>query len=300
MTTTQSSLLQVNRVYRLQVGNAVTGEGLDINNLQVTFDISKSSSNKDKTNSASIEIYNLSDESLRLLDVDYPAAVFSAGYRDIGIKRLFAGQVTNVTTRKSGTDRVTQLQMGAAYKELNHDVMSQLTAPGRTVQDVAEDIRKAIPGISRGVYNGTNLSNPIIYGYPLQGTPKEMLNELSEKYSLDWQIDDDVLYVHDNDRGNSENFEQAYVISKYTGLIETPYRASGDIRRSEKDKAKIQAVQWKMLLNPDVLPGDIIKLEDTMLDGWYKITDLRYSGDWRGAAWYTEVRATAIEKVEKK
>lgn len=297
--TTQAGLLQVNRVYRLQVGNAVTGEGLDINNLQVTFDISKSSSNKDKTNSASIEIYNLSDESLKLLDVDYPAAVFSAGYRDIGIKRLFAGQVTNVTTRKSGTDRITQIQMGAAYTDINHSVMSQLTAPGRTVKDVAEDIRKAIPNVSRGVYNGTNLNNPIIYGYPLQGTPKEMLNELSEKYQLDWQIDDDVLYVHDNDRGNTENFEQAYVISKYTGLIENAYRVSGDIRRSEKDKAKKQSVQFKMLLNPDILPGDIVRLEDTLITGWYKVDDLRYSGDFRGQAWYTEVRASAIEKVNK-
>lgn len=292
-------LLLVNRKYRLQVGNAITGEGLDITNLQVTFDISKSSSNKDKTNSASIEIYNLSDENLKLLDVDYPAAVFSAGYRDIGIKRLFAGQVTNVTTRKSGTDRITQIQMGAAYTEINHQVMSQLVAPGRTVQDVAEDIRKAIPGVSRGVYNGTNLNNPVIYGYPLQGTPKEMLNELSEKYSLDWQIDDDILYVHNNDRASTENFEQAYVISKYTGLVDNAYRTSGDLRRATKDKAKIQSVQWQMLLNPDILPGSIVKLEDTLITGWYKITDLRHYGGWRDVPWFTDVRASAIEKVNK-
>ena len=297
--TEANKLLQINRQYRLQVGNSVTGEGLDITNLQVTFDISKSSSNKDKTNSASIEIYNLSDESLKLLDADYPAAVFSAGYRDIGIKRLFAGQVTNVTTRKSGTDRITQIQMGAAHTELNHQVLSSLVAPGRTVKDVAEDLRKAIPGVSRGVYNGTNLNNAVLYGYPLQGTPKEMLDELSEKYGLDWQIDDDVLYVHNNDRANTENFEQAYVISKYTGLIENAYRTSGDIRRSEKDKAKIQSVQWKMLLNPDIIPGDIVKLEDTLITGWYKVTDLRHYGDWRGSAWYSDVRAQALDKVDR-
>lgn len=290
---------QINRVYELIVGDAISGDGLNINNLQVTFDISKSSSNKDKTNSASIEIYNLSNDSLKLLDVDYPAAVFSAGYRDIGMKRLFAGQVTNVTTRKSGTDRITQIQMGAAYTEINHQVLNSLVSPGRTVRDVAEDIRKAIPGVSRGVFNGTNLNNPVIYGYPLQGTPKEMLNELSEKYALDWQIDDDVLYVHDNTRGNSENFEEAYVISRYTGLIENAYRTSGDLRRSKKDKAKIQSVQWKMLLNPDLIPGDLVKLEDTLITGWYKITDMRHYGGWRDSVWYTDIRASAVEKVIK-
>ncbi len=178
-------------------------------------------------------------------------------------------------------------------------MLSSLVAPGRTVKDVAEDLRKAIPGVSRGVYNGTNLNNAVLYGYPLQGTPKEMLDELSEKYGLDWQIDDDVLYVHNNDRANTENFEQAYVVSKYTGLIENAYRTSGDTRRSEKDKAKIQSVQWKQLLNPDIIPGDIVKLEDTLITGWYKVEDMRHYGDWRGSAWYTDVRAQALDKVNR-
>lgn len=292
-------LYQVNRQYLLTIGDVSTGEGLEINNLQITFDITKTSSNKDKTNSAAIEIYNLSDDSLKLIDVDYPAASFSVGYRDIGMKEVFIGEVTNVTTRKSGTDRITQITMGASYTEINHELMNKLVSPGRTVRDVAEDIRKAIPGVSRGVYNGTNLSNPIIYGYPLMGTPKEMLNELSEKYQLDWQIDGGVLYVHNNDRASSEKFEEAYVVSKYTGLIDNAYRTSGDVRRSEKDKVKKQSVQWKMLLNPDIVAGSIVKLEDTLIQGWFRVDDLRHTGDWRGQAWWTEVRASAIEKVDR-
>lgn len=291
-------MLQRNRAYELIIGNYQTGDGLLINNLQVTFDISKSSSNKDKTNSASIEIYNLSDESLKLIDNDYPAASFSAGYVDTGgIKRLFSGQVNSVTTRKSGTDRVTQITMGSGYVELNHDVMSSLVAPGRTVKDVAEEIRKALPNASRGVYNGTNLNNQIIYGYPLMGTPKEMLDELSEKYQIDWQLEDDVLYVHDSDRANNENFEEAYVVSKYTGLIENAYRVTGDRRRSKKDEIKKQSTQWKMLLNPDIQAGDIVKLEDTLLTGWYRVDDLRHTGSFRGNEWFTEIRASALEKV---
>jgi hypothetical protein len=293
-------MLQRDRVYRLTVGDSLSGDALLIENtLQVAFDISKSSSNKDKTNSASIEITNLSKEDLKLLDVDYPAAVFEAGYREIGMKRLFSGQVTNVTTRKSGTDLVTQILMGDGYTSLNHDVMSSLVAPGRTLKEVSEEIRKALPGVSRGVYNGTNLNNPVIYGYPLMGTPKEMLDELSSKYGLDWQVNEGVLYMHDNDRASSENFEEAYVISPTSGLVEDAYRVSGDVKRGAKDKAKKQSVQLKMLLNPDIVAGSIVKIEDTLITGWHRVDSIRHSGGWRDQPWYSELQLSALEKVNK-
>ena len=292
-------ILQRNRQYRLTVGDYKTGNGLLIEDLQVTFDISKSTNNKNRTNSASIEVYNLSEESLKVLDTDYPAAVFEAGYLDTGgPKRLFAGQVTNVSTRKSGTDVVCQLTMGSGYTELNHETLSDVVPPGNNVQDAIEKLRKAI-GADRGVYNGTNLNNEIIYGYPLSGTPKEMLDELAEKYQLDWQLDDGVLYVHDNDRAATEQFQLAYVISPFTGLIERPYRVSGDKRRSKKDKVKKPGVQLKILLNPEIKAGDIIQIEEGLLKGWYKVDSIRHTGSWRGDNWHTEIKGSSLEKVIK-
>ena len=292
-------ILQRNRQYSLTVGDYKTGNGLLIQDLQVTFDISKSTNNKNRTNSATIEIYNLSEESLKVLDTDYPAAVFEAGYLDTGgPKRLFAGQVTNVSTRKSGTDIVCQLTMGSGYTELNHETLSDVVPPGNNVQDAIEKLRKAI-GADRGVYNGTNLNNEIIYGYPLSGTPKEMLDELAEKYQLDWQLDDGVLYVHDNDRAATEQFQLAYVISPFTGLIERPYRVSGDKRRSKKDKVKKPGVQLKILLNPEIKAGDIIQIEEGLLKGWYKVDSIRHTGSWRGDNWFTEIKGSSLEKVIK-
>lgn len=290
-------LVQKNREYKLIIGDSKTTAALEIDALQVTFDISKSMNNKKKTNSASIEVYNLTDDQLKILDTDYPAAVFSAGYADTGgPKRLFAGQVNNVTTRKSGADRVTQIQMGSGYTELNHEVLSQVVPAGKNVEAAIEELRKAI-GADRGVYNGTNLNNQIIYGYPLSGTPKEMLDELSEKYNLNWQLDGDVLYVNNNDRANTENFNQAYIISEFTGMVDIPYRATLNKGRSKKDKVKKPGVQFKILLNPAITAGDIIRLEDTLITGWYKVEDIRHTGSWRSNPWYTQISATTLEKV---
>lgn len=293
--------LQKNRVYELIVGNGVSGEAFKISNdLQVTFDISKSTNNKKRTNSAAIEITNLSPDQIKLLDTDYPAASFSVGYLDTGsIKRIFGGQVNHVSTRKNGTDIVTQLQIGSGYTDLNHEVLSEIVPPGKSVREVAETLRKALPGVSRGVYNGTNLNNEILYGYPLMGSPKEMLDQLADKYALDWQVDDDVLYVKNNDRANSENFNQAYVISAYTGLIENAYRVSGERKRSKKDKAKKPGIQMKILLNPDINAGDIIRLEDTYITGWFRVDSLRHTGGWRSREWATEIKASYLEKVDR-
>ena len=293
--------IQKNRQYKLTIGDYQTGDGVLIENLQVTFDISKSTNNKNKTNSASIEVYNLSEETLKVLDTDYPAAVFEAGYLDTdGHKRLFAGQVTNVGTRKSGTDIITQITMGSGYTTLNHQILSELVPPGTDVNKVFEKIRVAL-GADRGVYNiTTNLNNEIISGYPLSGTPKEMLDEISEKFQLDWQLDDGVLYIHNNDRPATEQYQLAYVISPFTGLIERPYRVSGDRRRSTKDKAKKPGVQMRILLNPEITAGSIIQIEEGLLKGWYKVDSIRHYGSWRGDSWYTDIKGSLIEKVVKK
>lgn len=288
----------LNRNYRLFLGDFKNGDGIEISDLQVSFDVSKSSDNSARSNSASIEITNLSEESLKILDTDYPAASFELGY-DGEYKLLFAGQVTYHTTRKQGTDRITQILMGAGYTELNHNTISKIVPAGRTVKDVCDELVKSFPNISRTVYNGTNFNNPVIKGYPLSGTLKEALDKLSDTYNIEWRLDDSVLYFNDKDRAESENFNSAFIISPDSGLIEIPYRASGDIKRTLNDPVKKQGVQFTMLINPSVYPGQIIKLEDTEIEGWFKVDSVRYSGSFRNGFFNQDVYCSSIEKVNK-
>ena len=44
-----------------------------------------------------------------------------------------------------------------------------------------------------------------------------------------------------------------------------------------------------MLLNPNIIPGTILKLEDDRLGGWYKVTEIRHYGSFRENDWYTDV-----------
>lgn len=292
--------LQRNRKYRLTIGDYKTGNGLLIEGLQVSFDISKSSDNTNNSNSASIEVYNLSDESLKILQTDYPVAVFEVGYESLGnMAIIFGGQVVNLSTRRQGTDRVTQITMGTGYTELNHSTLQKLVPAGKTVKDVVEELKKSFPNISRGVYNGSNLNSVLINGYSLSGSLRSELDRLSKTYKLEWRIDGDTLYVNNNDRASTENFDTAYVISPSSGLIEIPYYVSGNADQIQKDPAKKQSVQFSMLINPQINAGEVVKLEDTEITGWYKVDSIRYSGSWRNGDWLQEVQCSAIEKVIK-
>lgn len=293
-------MYQIDRKYRLIVGDLKTKDGIEITDLQLSFDISKSSDNSQNSNSASIEVYNLSDNTLKTLQTDYPAAYLYVGYGKLeNTKLLFAGQVINIGTKKQGTDRVTQLLLGSGYTDLHHTNVTRSIPAGGTSRECAEEIRKKMPNVDRGVYNGTNIDSPFINGYTLSGSCKQELDELARNKKLEWRVDDRILYVNDKDRAENENFNEAYVISPSSGLVEIPYYSSGDRRRSKKDEAKKQGVQFNMLINAAVYPGIIIKLEDTSINGWFKVDSVRYSGSWRGGDWLQEVMCSAIEKVTK-
>ena len=295
------TMVQLNRKYKLTIGDYKTSNGLLIEGLQVSFDISKSSDNTNNSNSASIEITNLSNESLKILQTDYPAAVFEVGYDSLNnMAILFAGQVVNISTRKQGTDRVTQLVLGTGYTELNHSTLQKLVPAGKTVKDVVEELRKGFPNISRGVYNGSNLNSVLINGYSLSGSLRAELDRLSKTHKLEWRIEGDALYVNNRDRASTENFDSAYIVSPSSGLIEIPYYVSGASDRTLDDPAKKQSVQFTMLINPRINAGDVIKLQDTQINGWYKVDSIRYSGSWRQGDWIQEVQCSAIEKVIKK
>lgn len=304
-------MIQKERVYELIVGDYRTGNGLRITagipdeqgalniGLQVTFDISKMADNKKtKGNSASIEIYNLSRSQAALLEGEYLECTFSLGYEEQGPRVIVTGNVTDITTRKSGEDRITQIRMGEGYTDLNHNKLKQMVSPGKTVQDVINDIQKQMPNVARGSIIGTNLNNPIVHGWRLTGTPREMLKKVCDAYDLEYNVSGGVLNVSDVNGLATKDVQNAPVISPSTGLIDEPFYTSEDGRKHPKDKRRRRGVQFTCLLNTELIPGRIVKLEDTAISGFYRINATRFNGDFRGNPWYAECMCSEIAAEE--
>lgn len=302
-------MAQKDRIFSLTVGDYKTGNGLLIENprigsqgqaisnpWQITFDVSKSADNKrNNGNSAVIEIYNLSDDQIKLLESDYLEVSFSVGYISTGTHLLVQGNVTETSTVKSGNDYVTQLKIGEGYTALNHEQLASVVSPGKTVKDVLEEIRQQMPGVARGAYTGTNLNNPIVFGWRLKGSPKEMLMKLCESQNLEYNINSGVLNVSEENGLLTKDVTLAPVLNARTGLIDLPFHTSETGRKPKKDKKRRRGVQFKALLNTDIVPGKIVKLESKWITGFYRVNTARFSGDFRGNDWYVEVFCSEIE-----
>jgi hypothetical protein len=285
-----AEIFQRDRGYRLIVGDYKTDQGVLIENLHITFEVSKSSDNKKKGNSASIEVYNLSKETLRRFETDFLGCEFYCGYTSEGntLRRLLVGEIVQVSTRRQGADKVTQLMLGEGYVALTQQTLSNTVPDGKTVSDVIEEIRKTMPGVVRGIYSGLNINNVIPFGYPLTGTPKRALEELSAAYGLDYAVEQNTLTVTDSGGLSNKDKATAIVLSEKTGLVEIPYYSSPNIRKSKGETGRRQGLQFKALLNPDIVPGKIVHIISREITGYFKVTDTRHYGSYRDTDWYVE------------
>ena len=273
-----------NRGYLLQIGDTESGQGLAINELQVSFSVKKSVDNKENQDTCKVSITNLSEESLTHTETAFSVASLYCGYEG-ELVRLFYGQVSQSSTVKKGTDRVTTIEITPYVTELKHRIISSLVPENGTVLDVIETIRRNT-SISKGVYKGNNLDSIIVYGYPLSGTPHSMLDQVCRDYGLQWKIEGEALFINDYDSVETSIKERAPVISPTSGLVDKPYFFSGSESKSEKDITKKKGVKFTALLNPAVRPGVVVRVDYKEDSTYLRVEEVEYQGDFRGNSWY--------------
>lgn len=294
--------VQANRIYSLVVGTQE--RGIEITNLQIKFTVTKTSSNKDKKNKARVEIFNLSEENQKLLEAKYVTVSLKVGYasamaEDEEMVTLFSGQVvTNETTRqgtlrssRSGADIVTILVIDELYTELNGTMLSKYVPSGRKVKDVILATVEDFQEVARFEINGRGADTEVPDGYPISGSPRQVLDDLSNTYNIEWQIDQNVLYVADSDGTFSDNTEGVYEINDLSGLIGRPEFRSPDSKsrsvkkQNEEDSRDETTIQLSILLNPAITAGSVVKMNWGDMVGYYKVNEVEHVGDYRSSEW---------------
>ena len=307
---------QRSRIYSLIVGSE--DSAVEINNLEIRFKVVKTASNRDKTNSAYVEIYNLSEENRKALEKQYVGVQLKVGYVDTELVSLFSGQVVNINTkriqpilsRRQGADIITKLELTELFEEINAPVASKVVPAGKRIRDVILEIIKDMPEITRTELKGKNIDRGLPDGYPISGTPRRVLDSISRDYNIEWQIDQGVLYVIDRDGTHTEDMNTVPKYGEMSGLVEKPEYINEDAKRLRNEKKadekgtpkpkpknpRPNALKFKILLNPTIVAGSVINLEFGDLTGYYKVDEVTHEGAYRDDEWYSTLICS--ERIE--
>lgn len=288
-------IFQRDRNYVLLVGDPGKNR-LEITGLHITFQVRKSSDNKKKGNQASVSIYNLAEEKRKALEVTHVPVRLEVGYLNTGLHELFSGESTDVVTTRQGEDLVTTITLDSTYTGLNHKLVSKLVAPGSTVEEVVKNLVANMPEVTQTKFSGVSLKKKVRDGYPMSGTPRQILTEVCDAFGLEWQIDSGILYVTDIVESFMTN-GQAFILNEMSGLLERPEVVEVEKQRAKGDKKKKgrKGLEIKLLLNPVLKAGGMIKLEFGDLSGFYKIIDLQHQGEVYGNTWTTTLHVGSKE-----
>lgn len=319
--------VQWNRQYLLTFKNPENGAIVTIRDLRVQFDVDLYVDNRTNTNKGNVSIFNLKDETLKLIDTRFGTLTLDAGYEG-NLKTLISADVINIKTTKQGGDKVTVFELVPGFtntgiKKIGETFPESISLKA-VIDSVARSLSLAVPPSSSGEWTKIKC----IYGYTAMGTGKQVLDDLAKTYAIEWNIQDGKLVVTDRYATN-DKAERAFILSKDSGLIDIPFMDSEEISKAvgqavdkedelfvsqkqlkpKKDgtprlSKKAKFVRWgvraKALLNPEIRPNSLFKVvtEDQAFNSHYRVRSVSFKGDTRGTDWYMELYGDSVDAVE--
>jgi hypothetical protein len=282
--------LQFGRIYSLEFGPR-EGSGLLVDNLRISFAVEKSL--EKFPNNSTIKIYNLSASSRAFIENEKSVVVLKAGY-GTAKKGIFTGDIAMVSHRQEGPDIVTNVEAGDGLSSFINSRIDISMAPGSTVRNVIDVLKNAF-GVVSGEIQGLNQDREYLNGHTMSGPVRDELDNLAETDGLEWSIQDNKLQMLPRNSGASL---PAFLLNASTGLIGTPYKTKivNDSILSKKDgKEKENGLHCVSLLNGEITPGRLLRIETKLLTGTFKVVRVRHFGDFEGNEWFSEVEGRELK-----
>lgn len=295
------------RVAELVVGKS-GGNGILIKDLRVSFGIEKTAS--ETLNNSKISIYNLNPDNRKLVETPNNAVILKAGYsEDIGAITIFVGIIRRSLTIREGVDWVTELELDDGLIAYRDSKFSLTFPPGAKGSDVIAGVAKEfdlpVLPIPADIASKTYPN-----GFSFVGRSRDAMGKVCQYLGAEWSIQNQQIQVL---KKGGVAKRTAILLSPETGLIGSPAleaktlsdkaaakqgittNSSGVIKRNTekngdiKERLEIQGYKCKSLLQPTILPGDLVKLKSEGIDNFFKVEKVVHSGDNFGADWHSEL-----------
>lgn len=262
------------RSYSLTIGPA--GQpGFTYDNLKINFDIHKNSS--DSSNKAKISLYNLNKESI-VKFAKGSVIRLNAGY--VGsTETLYFGDVLKATSERKGPDVVTTFECGEGYHQLTSLFFDKAYGKNTKVVDIITDLSKALnaDGIDIGTVAGIK-DQVLSGGFVCTGSVRRNLKLLLKGQGLEFSIQNNVLQIIPI---GSHLGLDPILVSQDTGLIGYPSETT-------------DLYKFNSLLNPHLMPGRVVLIKSTTVNGVFKIRTSHFQGDTNGPKWNVDCEADKI------
>lgn len=260
--------------------------GKKITDLRISFKVKKTM--ESSPNVATIEIYNLSEETRALVEKSGSYCIFKAGYGDT-LRDMFSGDVAKVTTKKSGPDFITSLECGDGEQAFQTSFLDMSLAPGSGVMQVVDAAVGAL-GLAKGSILGVS-DDKYAQGISLSGAARDHLDMVTAKQGLEWSIQDGKVQIIPIGKGLPR---PAVHISPDTGLVGSPFKTkilNSAMASMAGTKNPEDGVTFTSLLNTDITPGRLVLVESAVVNAIVVARTVSHSGDTHGNSWNTEVEA---------
>lgn len=295
-----------NRTYELIIGDPDNNKGLILYGNEkeqkgstIQFRIKKRLSNKDSSNESEITILNLSDENLNYIKTKTEQVVLKLGW-DGDNKIVFIGNIQEIIEDggEGDVDKETTIRATPVATAVYDPSISRSFPAGTSGRDIVRWLIGQNTQLVRASFNSESVDTTFPYGKAVEGTVKQIMDELSTELGFYYRIDNNRLYVSDEGNYQSQNsVTRAFEVSPSTGLIGYPVYASSDGKRISKRKKSTQqkdGIKFTSLIDPLYQAGQAIVIKDAPLAGTYRINACDFRGDWSSNLWYVDCWCSAI------
>lgn len=257
-----------------------------IEGLRFSFEISMTDTKE--TNKAEIRIYNLSQETIGLLEEKDSLAILKIGYDEDELSILFIGNIVEFEHDFNDADIITKITCKDGFIPLTSKKLSLSFAPNSSTTQIINKIIAEL-NLVKGDYSF--LPNYTYkQGFSFVGSPGVALDIILARIDYEWTIVNGVLVISKNNESNGKIIMQ--FLSKNTGLIDKPKRFK---EKMVKTKTKTNKLMdgWKIksLIIPSIQPKTLISVESEDVEGTFLVKAVKFIGDTHENDWIAEIDA---------
>lgn len=274
------------RKISLSVGE--TGGGLLISELEMSFDITRSTTFSE--NSGEFVIYNAKEQTRNEILKKGNNIIFQAGYADIELGTLFIGNIASSMSIKEDVDWVTTITASMVQSETkpldNTKVLLSFNVNTR-LSVVLQQIASATGLVLVGLENANiTLPNGWTYVGGVRGA-LDYCNKILQSNSSSLYIDNKQIIVFKT--GEEGSLFSAVLLDFDSGL-----KFVNDISENEtEEKREQKKIEFGTIMIPKIQPNGLVRIDIPKISGVFTVEKAHYFGDNFGGDFDIECEAVA-------